>query len=264
MDQNNEHFNKPIDISELLAALQSCKSKSPGPESTKLLTKEQCGFRRNHSTLDALTSLHTDICSAFRRNHHLITIALDITNAYDTVWKKRVLTILHLRKINGNLLKFIKNFLADRTFSVKVNDKTSSTHTIENELPQGSILSVTLFLVAINNICNNLPKPAKFILFADDCIIYCSRSQIITTTLFLQQALDSLARWSSETGLSFSSTKTQCIVFIKKKKDPLPILNLMNTQFPFANSIRIVGLIFDHKLTWRPHLKIKNGMPIKN
>jgi len=32
MDQNNEHFNKPIDISELLAALQSCKRKSPGPD----------------------------------------------------------------------------------------------------------------------------------------------------------------------------------------------------------------------------------------
>jgi len=32
MDQNNEHFNKPIDTSELLAALQSFKSKSPGPD----------------------------------------------------------------------------------------------------------------------------------------------------------------------------------------------------------------------------------------
>jgi len=29
----------------------------------------------------------------------------------------------------------------------------------------------------------------------------------------------------------------------------------MNTQLPFANSIRILGLIFDHKLTWSPHLK---------
>lgn len=337
MDQNNEPFNNHIDISELLSALQSCKSKSPGPdnipysfiknlpligiktilqiynsiwsqgifpnqwrhayvvpipkpnkskfdienyrpislintlsklmekiinkrliwylESSKLLTKEQCGFRKNHSTLDALTSLHTDICSAFRRNHHLITIALDITKAYDTVWRKRVLTILYSWKINGNLLNFIKNFLTDRTFSVKVYDKISSPHHIENGLPQGSVLSVTLFLVAINDICNNLPKPAKFILFADDCSIYCSGSQIITTTRFLQQALDALARWSSETGFSFSPTKTQCIIFNKKKKEPLPILNFMNTQLPFANSIRILGLTFDHKLTWRPHLK---------
>jgi len=58
-------------------------------ESSKLISKEQCGFRKNHSTIDALSTLHTDICSAFRRNQHLSTIALDISKAYDSVWKKR-------------------------------------------------------------------------------------------------------------------------------------------------------------------------------
>lgn len=29
----------------------------------------------------------------------------------------------------------------------------------------------------------------------------------------------------------------------------------MNTQLSFTNSIRILGLTFDSKLTWRPHLK---------
>lgn len=111
------------------------------------------------------------------------------------------------------------------------------------------------FLVAINDICKNLPKPVKFILFADDCNIYCSGSQIKTTTLFLQQALDSLSRCSSDTDISFSPTKTQCIIFNKKKKDPHPTIDFMNTQLRFTNNIRIHGLIFDHKLTWRPHLK---------
>jgi hypothetical protein len=119
---------------------------------------------------------------------------LDITKAYDTVWKKRVLKILQSWKINGNLLNFIRNFLTDRTFSVKDYENISSSLIIENGLPQGSVLSVILFLVAINDICNNLPKPAKFILFADDCSIYFSGTQIIITALFLQQALDSLAR----------------------------------------------------------------------
>lgn len=35
-------------------------------KSTKPLSKEQCGFRKNHSTVDALSILYTDICSAFR------------------------------------------------------------------------------------------------------------------------------------------------------------------------------------------------------
>lgn len=33
-------------------------------------------------------TIHIDICSAFRSNQHLITIALDIKKAYNTVWTK--------------------------------------------------------------------------------------------------------------------------------------------------------------------------------
>jgi len=143
-------------------------------ESENHLIKEQCGFRRNRSTLDALSLIHTDICSSFRSNQHLITIALDIKKAYDTVWKNRVLSILHSWDLNGNLLEFIKNFLANRKFCVKINNHLSSSHDIVNGLPQGSSLSVTLFLVAINDICKSLPKPVKYILFTDDCNIYCS------------------------------------------------------------------------------------------
>lgn len=113
----------------------------------------------------------------------------------------------------------------------------------------------SVFLLAINDICKNFPSPVKCILFADDCSIYCSGSQTKTFSLFLQQALDSLSKWSSETGFSFFLSKTQCIIFNQKRNDPLPSINFMNTQFFFTNSIRILGLTFDSKLTWRPHLK---------
>lgn len=189
-------------------------------ESSKFITKEQCCFRKNHSTIDALFTLHTEICSAYRYNQHLITIALDISKAYDIVWKKRVLTILHSWKINGNLFNLIKNFLTDRTFNVKIYDKISSTHSIDNGLPQRSVLSVTLFLVAINDICKNLPNPVKYILFADDCNIYCSETQIKTTTHFLQQALDSLSKWPYKTGFSFSPAKLNALSLTKKKWSP--------------------------------------------
>lgn len=166
------------------------------------------------------------------------------------VWRERVLKILQTWDINGNLLIFIRNFLTNRSFNVKINDQLSSNHTFVNGLPQGSVISVTLFLVAINDICQNLPKPVKYTLFADDCNIYCSGSQIETTTKFLQRALDSLSNWSSKTGFSFSPSKTQCIIFNKKKNKQQPIINFMNTQLSFLRNIRILGLINDDKLSW--------------
>jgi len=121
------------------------------------LTKEQCGFRRNHSTLKALSLIHNDICSALRSNQHLITIALDIKIANDAIWKNRVLSILHRWDLNGNILKCIENFLANSKFCVKINSHLSYPHDIVNELPQRSAFSVTFFLVAINDICKSLP-----------------------------------------------------------------------------------------------------------
>lgn len=114
-------------------------------ETDKRITKEQCGFRQNHSTLDALATIHTDICTAFRKKQHLILIALDIKKAYDMVWKERVLTILQNWGINGNLFSFIYNFLNNRSFNVKINNQLSKIHNTVNGLPQGSVISVTFF-----------------------------------------------------------------------------------------------------------------------
>jgi len=77
------------------------------------------------------------------------------------VWKERVLTILQNWGINGNLYTFIRNFLTNRSFNVKINDQLSTIHHIVNGLPQGSVISVTLFLVALSEICKNLPKPVN-------------------------------------------------------------------------------------------------------
>jgi hypothetical protein len=49
---------------------------------------------------------------------------------------------------------------------MKIQNTLSNSHYIENGLPQGSALSVSPFLVAINDIGNNILSPVKDKLFA--------------------------------------------------------------------------------------------------
>jgi hypothetical protein len=78
-------------------------------ETSNILTNIQCGFRRNHSTLDTLSSLHDDICNAKNQKQHLILIALDLEKTCDMVWRNRVLQIIHECGINVHFLsKFLK------------------------------------------------------------------------------------------------------------------------------------------------------------
>ncbi|KAL4113976.1 hypothetical protein QTP88_017519 [Uroleucon formosanum] len=224
-------------------------------ESTNRISKHQCGFRRNHSTIDYLTTLHTDISSVLKRNQHLMLVSLDLQKAYDMVWRDRVLSILMKWDINDLMFKFLTNFLMNRSIRVKTHNTLSNLHPIENGLPQGSALSVTLFLVAINDIGKKLPFPVKYKLFADDCIIYCSGSNLTTSTQLIQEALNILSQWSSRTGFTFSPSKTQSIIFNKKNNYPSPQITLDKTPLLFTNNLRILGLIFDHKLSWKAHIR---------
>ena len=64
-------------------------------------------------------------------------------------------------------LLWLKNFLQDRTITVRSNNAYSDTRTLTKEVPQGSVLSPLLF----NVMMSDFPHPDKNIeleLFADD------------------------------------------------------------------------------------------------
>lgn len=224
-------------------------------ETNKLLSPHQFGFRRNRSTIDPLTTIHTNICDALEKKNHLLMVSLDIAKAYDTVWKHRVLSSLQKWNLKGNILKFTNNFLTDRTFEVKAGHTLSSTFETENGLPQGSSISVTLFLIAINDISNNIQPPVKTILYADDCNIYCSGSNIKTTCSLIQKAINNVSQWSAETGFQFSPSKCKSVLFTHQKKIKASEIKMQEKTLPNTNSVRLLGVTFDHKLNWKEHLK---------
>ena len=219
-----------------------------------LLSPHQFGFRKNRSTIDPLTKIHTDICEALEKKNHLLLVSLDIDKAYDTVWKHRVLSILQKWNVNGNILKFINNFLTNRSFKVKVRHTLSSSFETENGLPQGSSLSVTLFLIAINDINTYIKSPVKTILYADDCSIYCSGSNIKTTSSLIQTAINNVIQWSIETGFKFSPSKCQSILFNRQNKIVAPEIKMQGNTLLSTKTLRLLGLTFDHKLYWKEHI----------
>jgi len=185
-------------------------------ETNKKYTIQQCGFRKKHSTQDILATLHTDITEEIISKQNLILTALDIEKAYDME------KMYYPPFRNGTLLEtcltsFTIFFLTDK-FRVKLGNVLSTQLDIENGLSQGSSISVTLFLITINDIFNKIQSSIKSTLFADDCNIYNKGENVITTVALLQTALKSLSQWSSVTGLMFSPTKTQGIIFNYRKK----------------------------------------------
>ena len=80
----------------------------------------------------------------------------------------------------GRLAYFISAFLRERQFRVRVGDTLSNPHKQEMGVPQGSILSVTLFSVKPNNIVKFVCLGVECFLYVDDFSI-CFRSKHMHT-----------------------------------------------------------------------------------
>ena len=225
-------------------------------ESNNLITNFQSGFRKRRSTNDHLVRLETFIRDAFIKKEHLVAVFFDLEKAYDTTWKYGIMKDLEDFGLKGRLPSFISNFLSDRNFKVRVGSTLSDTQQQEEGVPQGSILSVTLFGIKINNIVKCLNQGVDCSLYVDDFLICYRSKNMHTIERQLQQCLNKLEAWSNENGFKFSPTKTQCVHFCQlKKRHDDPVLMLNNSQIPVADQAKFLGVIFDKKLSFVPHIK---------
>ena len=125
-------------------------------EKNNILCPQQSGFRKNKSTMDSLSQLTCHIEKAFKERKHTTAVFFDLEKTYDTVWRAEILNSFHDMGLRRNLPNFIKNFLTNRKFFVRVAASHSNYTKQEEGLPQGSVLSVTCFAVAINDIVKQL------------------------------------------------------------------------------------------------------------
>lgn len=183
-----------------------------------MITLCQCCFQKGRSTTDQLVNLENDVQQAFKTNK-MIAIFFELEKAYDKVWHHYIIGQLIKTGLQGEIIHFIKNFLQNRLIHVRINNTLSEAVSIANGKPQGSVLSVLCFVVAINNVVNRIPAPMKCRLYADNLNISLQTSNIPAAIHYLQICLVNLKIWCSETGFYFSLTKTKFIVFYKKLKN---------------------------------------------
>ena len=187
-------------------------------EFNNLLSPVQSGFRSERSTNDNLVRLETFIRDAFVKKEHVVAVFFDLEKAYDTTWKYGILRDLHEFGVKGRLANFLESFLANRSIQVRIGLTLSDTFGLSQGIPQGSILSTTLFNIKINSIMNCLDPKTDGSLYVDDfCMCYRS-SRMRTIERHLQQCIYRIENWALKNGFKFSKSKTQCVHFCQLRK----------------------------------------------
>ncbi|KAL3281543.1 hypothetical protein HHI36_004751, partial [Cryptolaemus montrouzieri] len=100
---------------------------------------------------------------------------------------------------------------------------------MQNGALQGSVLSVTQFLITMNEILGLIKKPISATMFADDLSIGVYGMNLNTLQIILQECLSNLENFLNINQLKISETKFVITLFKKLNSNALPGLNIKNT-----------------------------------
>ena len=216
-----------------------------------LLSQEQFGFIKNRSTTTQFISTLEDWHDAIFKKKNIDCIFIDFQKAFDSVPHDLLLKKLFKIGIQGKLIRWIYNFLTNRTFQVNIGQNYSKSNNITSGVPQGSVLGPLLFLIYINDLPTVIPKNVHIKLFADDVKIY----NVYNTKAERQQlklALKNIEEWSRRWKINIATNKT-FIIHIGKN-NPKDQYKINDNIICEVQSIRDLGIIIDNKLKFTEHI----------
>ena len=223
-------------------------------EKHNLLFKNQFGFRRNHSTSDAVLNLLDRIYDAFESGEYFGTVMLDLSKAFDTVDHEILLFKLYNYGFRGQVYELIKSYLSDRRQFVYCNEKISTTLPVSVGVPQGSVLGPLLFLIYINDMPSVLVNGASVVQYADDTTLYFSAARIDDLSNELTVNLCKIKTWFDSNYLSLNITKTYFTIFTNKTIPQDISINLNGQKIEYSPNPTFLGITLDQKLTFNRHI----------
>lgn len=235
-------------------------------ESNKIFDEYQFGFRKKYGTNHALCRFTTDVAHGLNNRQPTIAIPLDYEKAFDVIWHKGLLYKMYiLFKFDFQICKLIKNYLSNRTFSVKLGNQCSTKRIVTAGAPQGSILAAPFFIIYTSDYPKheNTNIVIKRILYADDVLIYVTTILLMAAQMQLNEYINNIILYSNKWKLKLSKQKCELISIVgkckelsrKDRKNALDIkVKMGNHMLPNQKQVKYLGILYTRNFEFNRHI----------
>ena len=208
----------------------------------------QFGCRKGHSSQHALARVLHHAGLAAAKETQFALLCLDFSKAYDRVNPFILLQKLAKNGIPTYILRYTLNWIYNRSFKVIHHGTLSDEFLSINGLPQGSPLSVILWLMFINDI--DIDEESSNI-FMDDTAIWSTGDTLDSCIKSLNRKVRRIDRWCRENKVLLNVQKSGWIANTSDPDLTLQIRVSDNRIIPERRQLRYLGAIFKSSATTR-------------
>ena len=213
------------------------------------ISPEQAAFRQDRSTEDQVTYIAQAIEDAFQDKRHILVVSIDLETTFDKVWREGLKLKMRQCGIAGRMFKWISRYLHSRKARAQIKHHQNRKQVSRHGIPQGGVLSPTLFLIFIKDIIDKLPKNVQGAIYADDLALWCSEEYVPTADYRLQLALQVMETGTRSWLVKISEKKTIYTISLLSAQQHIIKLKISSQELHSDDSPAYLGLTLDRRMT---------------
>lgn len=217
---------------------------------------DQAGYRQNRGCCEQMLAFATFVENGFQQNLKTCIAQLDLTAAFDTVWRHGLLLKFARVVPCLKLLNLLNNMLSNRMFQVVLGNQRSRWRKLNDGLIQGAVMSPPLWNLYTHDVPATRSK--KFTL-ADDRTLAYQCKDFNEAEQVLEDDLGILGRYHLKWRMKPNPTKTVVSSFHLNNQQANRELQVTfdGVQLTHEHHPKVLGVILDRSLTYKTHLEAK-------
>ena len=145
---------------------------------------------------------------------------MDIKAAFPSVAKGRLVNLMKVRQMDGDLIRWTESFLSASPMEMIIEGNTMERHPVDAGVPQGSPVSPILFAMYTSGLIKWVEEyvlETEGLSFVDDLGWVATERDVNHVVSILERCAARSIEWVTRQGLQFDTAKTQAALFMRRR-----------------------------------------------